>query len=92
MNSPYLNKKEIAEIFRVSPATAQAYLAKRGVLPIKIGGKTSPLLWDRQDVMTVLDILRTESRAPSPEYVKPRRNDLRIIGKSAADVYAMVTQ
>ena len=93
MESAFIGKKEISVLFHVGEDIARATLARHGVLPIKLGGgKTSRLLWPREDVMRVVDILRTQARPHPHDYVAPRKGDLRIAGKSAAEVYAMVTQ
>lgn len=94
METAFLNKKEVAELFHVSPQSVRRILERQGVLPVHIPGrgKTAALLWSKDDVMQAVDILRTKSRMTPADYIKPRRHDLRIIGKSAADVYAMVTQ
>jgi hypothetical protein len=42
--------------------------------------------------MQVVDILRTQARAAPQDFVKPRKGDLRVAGKTARQIYAMVTQ
>ena len=94
MESAFIDKKELSAILHVGAKYARQLCAAHGVLPVKMAGrgKTAPLLWAREDVMRVVDILRTQARAAPHEYVKPRKGDLRIAGKTAAQIYAMVTQ
>ena len=92
MESVFLDIHELADLFHVGTKNARRLCAEYGVLPIPRRGKTSRLLWHRDDVMTVVDILRTQARAAPQEYVKPRKGDLRITGKTAAQIYALVTQ
>lgn len=92
MESAFLDAKELAALLHVGTRSARRLCADYGVLPIPRRGRTSRLLWSRADVMQVVDILRTQARAAPQDFVKPRKGDLRVAGKTARQVYAMVTQ
>lgn len=94
MESPFMDRHELAEYLHMPEKPARALLEKYGVLPVNTAIRTrkTRLLWSKLDVMRVADTLLATSRPCSAEFVPPRKNSSRIIGKNANALFVELSQ
>ena len=92
MDSPFMDRHELAAYLHMPERPARELCAAHGVLPVNAGtrGRKTRLLWAKRDVMRVADTLLAKA-APAPqEFVPPRRGSRRVIGRDIDALYAYV--
>ena len=94
MESPFMDRHELAAYLHMPERPARALLEQHGVRPVntETRSRKTRLLWSKQDVMRVADTLLAASRPQPAEYVAPRKGSRRIIGRNFDALYAELTQ
>ena len=94
MESPFMDRFELAAYLHMPEKPSRALLARHGVLPVNTDCRShkTRLLWSRMDVMRVADTLLASSRPQPAEYVPPRKGSRRVIGRDIDALYAELTQ
>lgn len=88
MESLFLTRKQICEVFNTSESKARAILSKYGVQPVDYGrGRGNGLHWYASAVKTVADTLHGEAQAKKVTQRKSRKLHP-LQGRSAEDLYA----
>lgn len=89
MEPELLKAEELATIFSMSIKSARKLCKRNGVEPVNVSdGKRATLRWSRTAVMALLDTLQAGVK-PCVNIIPRRRSSIRLVGKSAREIYAL---
>lgn len=83
----YLRRKDLPAFSGLSLDACLKVLERQGVKPVDIGGKHYGLRYYRDAVQDALRTLHAEAQAAPPARHVRRKSALRIVGKSASDLF-----